>query len=339
MVSGTALPPPRSSPLRRGTESGRSGASPRRSRVTDPPPPLARLDEMRIDWATFWAKDRTDAEWLVEPVIAAGRNHALVAPGKTGKSLMVLAAVTPATLGEASLDRPAGDPLRVLYLDYEMTEADVQERLVDMGHGPEFTPESFAYLLHPSIPPLDTPLGGNEVAHLADEHGAELVVIDTYSRAVEGGENDNDTTRNLYRCTLAPLKARGIATLRLDHTGHADTTRARGNSAKGDDIDLGWLLARAEGGFKLTATHARSPWMPRTVNVRLDGTPLRASVVAGSWPAGTAAGADRLDALGVPLDASQRAAREALKDAGETMNNEVLRAALKYRRSDLRGLG
>lgn len=297
--------------------------------------PATRLDELRVDWAEFWRRDHTAAQWLVEPVIAAGRNHSITAAGKTGKSLFVLTVLTPATIGRRTLDRPAGDPLRVLYLDYEMSEADVQERLVEMGHGAEFAPEAFAYVLHPPIPPLDTAAGGAVVEQLARQHRAEVVVIDTYSRAVSGEDDSSDTVRALYRHTITPLKAQGIAVLRLDHTGHKAQDRARGASGKGDDIDLGWLLRRTDDGFTLTASHARSGWMPEKVNVALDQDPLRARLGGGGWPAGTKEAATQFAELGLPLDASQRAAREALKTAGITMSSAVLRAGLKWRRTEL----
>jgi hypothetical protein len=291
----------------------------------------SRLGELRIDWSEFWNSDFTASDWALEPVIARGRNHSLTAKGKTGKSLFVLSVVAPAVLGLASLNRPAGDPLRVLYLDYEMTESDVQDRLAEMGFDESFTPEAFAYLLHPSIPPLDTPGGGMEVLSMAQDHRADVVVIDTYSRAVEGEEDSNDTIRALYRHTLEPLKGVGCAGFRLDHTGHSAQDRARGASGKGDDIDLGWLLTRTDDGFRLKASHRRTAWMPEVVDVRLDHDPLRARLVSGSWPAGTADAAATLDRLGVPVGASQREARRVLREADETMANNVLRAALKYR--------
>ena len=237
----------------------------------------AILDKLRVNWAQFWQDDKSAEAWLLEPVLARGRSHSLTAKAKTGKSEFVLTILTPTVLGRAVLDRPAGEPLRVLYLDYEMTEADVQERLEDMGYGPDDNLEPLAYLLHPPIPPLDTPEGGAAVYKLADEHRADLVVIDTYSRAVQGLRDDNDATRDLYMHTIVPLKRDGITVLRNDHTGHQDQSRAHGASAKGDDVDIGWLMTRPkEGEWDLSCKLLRRvSWVPTSVPLRRLTDPLR----------------------------------------------------------------
>lgn len=292
------------------------------------------LATMRVDWSTFWDVDRSAADWLVEPVLATGRNHSVTAKAKTGKSEFALSVVTPAVLGQAVLDRPAGAPLRTLYLDYEMTESDVQQRLEDMGYGPGDDLAPLAYLLHPAIPPLDTPGGGKAVLDLAGEHDAELVVVDTFSRAVAGEEDSNDTVRAFYLCTVVALKRAGIAVLRLDHTGHGNTDRARGASAKGDDVDVGWMLSRTDDGFKLDCRRLRRlSWVPETIALRRRTEPLRLELGAHMWQDGTRECVDALERLGVDVNAAERPAIAALRDAGETFTRNVVRASLKFRRS------
>src|SRR4051812_35397035 len=46
-----------------------------------------------IDWTEFWGRDRCETEWLVEPILAKGRGHALYAQHKVGKSLLTLSMV------------------------------------------------------------------------------------------------------------------------------------------------------------------------------------------------------------------------------------------------------
>lgn len=306
-----------------------AGVDPDTGEVTEP----TDLDRLRIDWSGFWSVDRTAEEWLVEPVIPRGRNVSITARHKTGKSEFVLGVIAPAVLGRATLHRAAGAPLRVLYLDYEMTEADVQERLSAMGFGPGDDLEPLAYLLHPPLPPLDEPAGGEAVHRLAREHRAELVVVDTFSRAISGEEDSNDTVRRFYSATVVPLKRDGIAAARLDHTGHGDQTRARGASSKGDDVDLGWLLARSEVGFTLTAGLTRLSWVPGRLDVRRTEDPLTLDIGPRSWPAGTAECAAVLDRLRHPLDAGYRGAEEALRGLGETFTRATVRAAVKYRKA------
>ena len=115
----------------------------------------ADLYAMLIDWPDFWAKDRNTEDWLIEPILATGRSHALFAPGGTGKSLLALWLAADAT------GQPSQHPARnVLYLDYEMTEDDLSERLESMGYGPDTDLHTSLYALLPSLPGLDQREGG-----------------------------------------------------------------------------------------------------------------------------------------------------------------------------------
>ena len=44
----------------------------------------------------------------------------------------------------------------------------------------------------------------NQLAHALD---ANVIIVDTISRFVDGDENAADTWQNLYQHTIAPLKA------------------------------------------------------------------------------------------------------------------------------------
>ena len=67
------------------------------------------------------------------------------------------------------------------------------------------------------------------------------MVLDSTQRVTEGEENSNDTIRKLYNLTSAELKRRGLTVIRTDNTGH-DKSRARGASAKRDDVGYSWML-------------------------------------------------------------------------------------------------
>jgi hypothetical protein len=293
-----------------------------------------RLADSRLVFdAEFWNGVDDLEDYLVAPFLARGRGHALYAPAKAGKSLFGLYVAACAATGRAVLDQPAGTPLRVVYADLEMTRADVRERLVDMGYGADDDMDALIYYALPSLTALDTPEGGGDLVALAEHLAADLVVIDTISRAVQGEENSNDTAQNFAMHTGTPLKRAGITLLRIDHAGMDVAKGARGASAKNDDVDVVWqLLPRDRGKFTLKATHRRMNWVPEVVELRQDIEPLRYSLADSSWPAGTEAAVETLDRLAVPLDHGKTKARQALKAAGETMGNEVLMAALRFRR-------
>lgn len=300
--------------------------------ATETTPTDHPLAPFLIDWPEFWSND-TPQEWLMEPLFAAGRAHAIYAGAKTGKSYLVLAACAALATGRAFLGHPGGDPIDVLYVDLEMTADDIRDRLEEFGYGPDDDLSHLHYALLPLLPPLDTVDGGQALTESAVAVGAKLVVIDTTARSIGGTENDSDTLRAFARCTGIPLKQAGIAYARLDHAGKDATKGQRGTSAKNDDVDVVLRLERIEGGVKLTATHRRMSWYPETTSVHIgeDNGTTTFGVDAAGWPAGTAETADLLDDLGVPTDASGNTACKALKEAGNGRRRALVLAAQRWR--------
>lgn len=298
----------------------------------------ADLMGMLVDWPTFWLKDTTEAQWLAEPVFAEGRAHAIYAPGGTGKSLFSLWLAAALASGKQGLN---GEPMRrrrVLYLDYEMTQDDLLERLYAMGYNDDCDLSWLHYALLPPLPPADAPEGGKAIARLAQLVDAELVILDTFSRAVAGDENDADTVRSFYRWTGLHLKAEGRAFARIDHAGKDIEKGQRGTSAKNDDVDVVWQMIKADGGFKLTAKKRRMGWVPETLALLQYDTPnLHYRVADEIAPAGTDLVVADLDALKVPTGVSARKAAQALKEAGKGSRDALIRAAQRQRsRRDLR---
>ena len=62
------------------------------------------------------------------------RAHALYAPAKVGKSHLTFEMVAAKAAGHAIYRQPESDPIHVGYLDYEMTDDDVYDRLMEMGY-------------------------------------------------------------------------------------------------------------------------------------------------------------------------------------------------------------
>ena len=295
------------------------------------------LTRSLVDWAT--ARDlAAGAEFLVEPLIATGRAHVLYAGVKSGKSLLSLWLCAQVALGRAALDRPAGDPLRVLYLDAENSLDDILERLDGFGVDPADLARTgtFAYALLPQLTRgIDSHVDAEVIVRHALDHHADLVVVDTTSAFVAGDENSADTWAEVGRLLTRPLKAAGIATWRVDHAGRDVAKGPRGSSAKVADADVVWSLDPGEsGGFRLYRRHARMPWVPERVDLhRVEAAGVTTWRRVGfEWPAGTKDTAALLDELGVALDASARSASDALREAGEGRRRTVVLAALKYRR-------
>lgn len=292
-----------------------------------------------IDWDDFWAHDHGHEEWIAWPLIPAGRQIALFAPAKTGKSIVTLAAVAAVATGRSILGAPTQKPRSVLLLDYEMTNSDLQERLESLGYGPETDMTNLHYALLPSLPPLNTKEGSAALIALAEVVDAEVVVIDTMGRAVEGEENSADTYKDFARLTGLALKAAGRAVLRTDHAGKSKELGQRGSSAKNDDVDVVMRLDVAEGGWALTRTHTRVAWVPEKVMIvaseSSDGTmTLTADRRARQYVKGTKELAARLVAAGATPMTSRREAQAILAGGGEGARTRCVGDALAWIRAE-----
>ena len=295
-------------------------------------PSVDKAPSVFLDWSTFWARDHSEAEWVYPDVLARGRGHALYATHKAGKSLLMLYIAAALATGS--------EPIVVVYFDYEMTEADVFDRLEDMGHGPDTDFSRLRYALLPTLPPLDTAAGAEALTALVDGVQAEwqqhhlVVVIDTISRAVCGEENSADTFRDFYAHTGIQLKRRGITWARLDHSGKDTSQGQRGSSGKGDDVDVVWELTLTQNGVCLKRKLARMSWVPEQVLLGLFEEPLRYVPLAKDWPAGTVEVAAELDRLDLPLTVPTRVASDAIKAANSEHRGRrrgLVLAAIRWR--------
>ena len=297
-----------------------------------------------VDWSAFWTDDVGEHEWLIEGFWPAGRAVLLHAPAKTGKSLWALYLAVELALG-IRLDsgeqfRPLdGEQFRVLYVDYEMTEADLRERLMEFGIGPQHDLSGLYYtLLTSEFGSLDTPGGASLFLAEIDAIKPHVVVLDTFGRAVDGDENDADTVRHFFAQAGRPLRQRGISYLRVDHTGKDASKGARGSSAKNDDVDIIWSMQQTRDGFQLKSK-SRVSWVPQVANWNRVVTPDRifycrsAEIDEMVMDEQTTAKVYELEELGIDPTWGRDAVVKAMTAAGHSPGRlTVLSAAIKYRR-------
>jgi AAA domain/Bifunctional DNA primase/polymerase, N-terminal len=285
-----------------------------------------------VDWHAAWDAKPEDIQWLIEPLIEAGQSVAMYAVPGTGKSLIALECAAALATGRAVLGNPARDPLTVVYVDVENREPSLVERLQAFGYKPADLGKLILYSF-PSIAALDSLPGGQQILALAVTNGAAIVIIDTTSRVVAGKENDADTYLAFYRHTVIPLRARGIALLRLDHPGKDISRGTRGSSAKKGDVDAEWLLSRtSELTFVLDRQKERENHGAAWLNLRRCFEPLRHDVSVTGLGGRVGEIAAQLDQLDVPSDAGRMIAAKALRDAGIKFTNADLAAALRWRK-------
>jgi len=188
-----------------------------------------KTDNILINWTDFWNQSFPAEDWLIEPIIPRNQLVVIFAPGGTGKSLLALYIAAALATGKEIFSEPK-PPTSVLYMDYEMSQAVLYERLTAMGYGKDTDLSGLHYASLPPIGSLDKPEGAKQICDLARACQAELVIIDTFARAVEGAENDADTVRNFYRWTAMNLKQEGRSLMRIDHAGKDLKKGARGTS-------------------------------------------------------------------------------------------------------------
>lgn len=302
-----------------------------------------------IDWATFLTRDLGEIDWLPGQILARGQQAALVGKGKAGKSLLAIEWAWRAAAGLPFLGDDARAPISILYVDRENSDDDVQERLLSLGATVEQL-ANLRYVQFPHYRPLDTIEGGGDLLVDVEEYGAELVFLDTVSRYVKGKENDSDTWLDLYRYTLARLKSRKVACVRLDHFGKDTDRGSRGSSAKTQDVDAVWELSeQQDGSLLLNRTHTRSGHGEGMYVLRRHGVK-----VAGRWKSGETRHevirdaptptdqtpvavtllAAKLHAAGIPATwGRDRVATRCAELKIATGGNVALSAAIKYRKT------
>jgi hypothetical protein len=301
----------------------------------------AHLRYPPLDWQRLFDGAPDDTAWLVPDFIARGQSYSLVSSAKAGKSLLMLDVAAAIAAGRSALGQPAQSPVQVLYVDMENSRDDLAERLRDMGYGAKDL-GNLRYLSFPTFPPLDGAIGGADIVAVAEYHDAALVVIDTVARAVIGEENSADTYRNLYRHTLAPLKAAGRTVVRLDHRGKSPEAGARGSSAKNDDVDVVWQLTQTPGAddsayVMLACERQRGNAHPDRLRLVRDPNPRLRHVVRPLDLPPT--DRERIDEcagamtdLHLPVDTGARKARVTLRENGYKFRNDIIRAAVKARK-------
>ena len=279
---------------------------------------VQRASESRITWPGFFDKERAGEDWLVEPIIPRNRQVVIYSKAKQGKSLLALEIAAAVATGRAVVGRPANEPERVLYFDMEMTEEDLWERLADLGYAAEDEPllkENLAYYQLPTLPAMDTKLGGEVLMQLALDHQAVFVVIDTMSRVVQGEENQNDTWQDFYSHSGRLLKQHDITLARLDHSGKDSRKGQRGGSAKYDDPDVVFELTYTKPRVTLsTKGVSRVPWVPSQVNLIRETRPLRHTWKQDAYSDREKALADLLERLGVPAHSSKRQTKRSVDE-------------------------
>ena len=148
----------------------------------------------------------------------------------------------------------------VLHVDFEMFECETRDRLRQLGA----SEDELARFLH--VEP-ETPSDVDVINGLVDHHSSTLVIVDAAAGAYDLQDLDDNKRQDaerFARWVIDPFRARGVATIVLDHvTKNADTRGkyAIGSERKtgGTDVHLGFdarvSFGRGRAGLVKIATH------------------------------------------------------------------------------------
>ena len=240
-----------------------------RSKPDDEPVP--------INWPAFAATEHKVADWLAEPVLPRGKLTMIYSTGGAGKSLLGLELGAKVALGQAVIDRPESDPLSVVYIDGEMTESDLADRLRSMNINAVELVNLHYYLLQ-ALPPLDTLEGGMALLEICRAHKAEICIIDPLVYMIEGDENESGPIKNMGRFTDAAPQTRRHYAAADGPFRQGQATRATRSQRKTEhrrcylENDGAWRWRRLSS--KLPEGKRRQGWIPERIDLVRTAGPL-----------------------------------------------------------------
>ena len=293
-------------------------------------------DPTPIDWEAFAATDHKVADWLAEPVLPRGKMTMIYSTGGAGKSLLGLELGAKVALGKAVIDRPDSEPLSVVYIDGEMTETDLADRLRSMDVDPVELVNLHYYLLQ-ALPPLDTLEGGIALLEICRTHKADICIIDPLVYMIEGDENDSGPIKNMGRFTTQPLKRDGITLLLMDHSGKDKRQGPRGASAKQNIADVIWKLTAHGDGVRLSSKlpegKRRQGWIPERIDLARTTGPLAHVHVENDSDDKIEQVIGELESLGVPVNCGNHKAGKLYREAGLHATQKLIAEAQQRRRN------
>ena len=200
-----------------------------------------------LSFEQFVNLDIPPREMLLQPILPEKSLSMLYAPRGIGKTLLALSIGLTVAGGANLLRWSAPRSRRVLYVDGEMTVADLQHRLVQIavGLGRENPNDAFRIVAADGTEKginLATQEGQEGIEHVLD--GTDLLILDNVSTLFpSGGESASDAWLPMQNWLLK-LRRRGVSVLFVHHAG--TNGRQRGTSRREDVLAAVIALRRPE---------------------------------------------------------------------------------------------
>ncbi|MDR1856000.1 MAG: AAA family ATPase [Desulfovibrio sp.] len=205
----------------------------------NPPVPSVEREVMAIDYQSFRSMPVQKQEWIINPVLPKPGLIMLHAFRGVGKTNVALTFALAAAYGGSVFGRwRCARPVQTLYIDGEMPERTLKERLFGLEKGMGITVKH-DYL---RIITSDRLRNGTRKLNLATTegqdilecnlHGIEFLIIDNLSTLVKGS---GIATERALQEWLLQMRNRNISVLLIHHQGKSG--EQRGSNSKEDILD------------------------------------------------------------------------------------------------------
>jgi putative DNA primase/helicase len=206
--------------------------------------PQSEIQTLGID--DLISMDVPVREMVLDPILPAKGLMMIHAARGGSKTFLALAMGLAVAAGTSLLRWSAPKPRRVLYVDGEMTLADLRKRVTALkaGIGVDIRNDRFRLLTadRTDIPNLATDAGQRAIDPLLD--GIDFLIIDNLSTLCWTGSDNDAGSWTAMQDWLLRLRRRGIAVLLVHHSGKGG--QQRGTSRREDVLDTVIGLRRPE---------------------------------------------------------------------------------------------
>lgn len=190
-----------------------------------------------------------EREMVLSPILPAKGLAMIYAARGVGKTQIGIGASYAVATGGSFLRWRALQPRRVLYIDGEMPQKALQDRINMLASSGVAmpSPDYFRFLamdgqeLGTSCNLADPK---DQTAIEAELKGAELVIFDNLSTLVSAGRENDAESWDAMQAWLLHLRRKGVSVLMIHHAGRGEN--ARGTSKREDVLDTVIHLKRPE---------------------------------------------------------------------------------------------
>lgn len=249
------------------------------------PPPADTMPLPPMTLAEWAARDLPPPDLLMGYWLSTTSRVLMTAATGLGKTNFGIALALRIAAAVAFLHWQARRPVRVLYIDGEMSRRLLKQRVLDEAARLGISPDGFFALSHEDVPnfaPLNSPEGQEWILKMVKRIGAELVVFDNIMSLTVGDMKDPEAWQKTIPL-VHKLTTDSVGQIWIHHTGH-DESRSYGDksrewqmdtvahldAAKRDDTDVSFIMTFKKARERMPAT-------------RFDFQDVKIALVNDSW--------------------------------------------------------